>query len=183
MGRRYHSYKKWKSNHKHNTHYPYQKSHNNNKNYTTHNHKKYNSHKSRHYKKSIFSRTWIKALLWLSISIITAMVTIKFNYEFLNYINAFVWIIFSFYLYAGAFRFINSLNMANDLSLWLLRIISSIVSLLSFYFGIIILLSLYLTRGNPFFVGFGIITLGLGLLAAFMTFRTERGYSKTFFIR
>ncbi|MDD5416517.1 MAG: hypothetical protein PHU12_00915 [Candidatus Aenigmarchaeota archaeon] len=98
--------------------------------------------------------------------------------ELFGWINTILWLVFAFYLYSGAFHYTNSLDMSNDLAMWVSRIIGGVIAFFGLYFGFALLVanSLFMGGTNALSVGIAIIFLGLGLLGIFMLFRTKRRY-------
>lgn len=121
----------------------------------------------------------LRVLTFGIIAFICSFVAFNFkDVEIFGWINTIAWLIFAFYLYRNVFHYVNSLDMANDLSMWISRIIGGIIA----FFGLFISFFSYgfstvMTGGSdPLSTGLSIVFFGLGLLGCFMLFRTKRRY-------
>jgi len=145
--------------------------------------KKYYKHSKSRKTKFSGLKLWHKIIISFIIAVIISILSINFDFGFLGFLNFVGWVVFSFYLYKRAFIFVNSLDLANDLYLWLLRGLGVVIAGVGLYFGLLILLAGSIFGLDAFSVGTSIIFLGLAALGIFMVFRSKRRYPHLFINR
>lgn len=115
-----------------------------------------------------------EAIISVVVSLFIASLAFHFNDPTLKLINLLSWIVADYFVYRGAFGFINNLDLSNDLNLWVMRIIAAIVGILGVIFGGWIFLIGLMTDMDPLSIGLGTVLLGLVVLSIFMEFRGKR---------
>lgn len=123
---------------------------------------------------SIFSKSLIFAIL-------TYLLATYFSTNiFFILLEIGAWIFFSIILYWKVFKWINGINMGNDLSFFCLRILGGGIVLIGFCYGVSILYT-SIFYNNTSLINIPILTLlvGLIILGFFIAFRTGRRYNIT----
>jgi len=118
-------------------------------------------------------KDWKIILLLFAISITIAYVAFEIKNGFLNFLNVVSWIVLAVYLYKDVFKYINSLDMSNDLIFWISKIISGIGTFICLFLGLFFISA----HQNQLITGLGILFIGAGLLGLFVLFRTKRNYN------
>jgi hypothetical protein len=91
------------------------------------------------------------------------------------FLEVLAWIYFSYYIYRGVFRWVNRINLGNDLAFFGLKALAVIIILVGFYVGFAVLLSFVLVKNfTSLGVILSILLLGLMVLCGFILFRTNR---------
>jgi len=148
---------------------------------------KHNHSRNRHYDDSYqrkmpiklsmphFGR-WNNIICSLIISIIIAIIAFNTQNGFLKFLNIVSWAVFSFFLYKNIFYFVNSVDLSDDLKYIGMRIAGVVISVIGFIFGSIFFFWGFIGNADPMTMGISMVLFGLGVLGAFMTFRTNRRY-------
>ena len=165
-----------------------------------HHHHKNRHHKNYHYKNYYPPETYRRGIkinqFWISfiLAIASLIATIYFPNNFTFFLELVFWSYFSFNLYIKAFRKIDDISMASDLSTFFMRIIGVGIVFLSIFIYIILTaafnpfnaskynnpnlammaLASSFNTIDPFAAPIFIVCSGLGLMGLFMIFRFNR---------
>lgn len=119
-------------------------------------------------------KDWKKILIFAITSITLSIIAYYFQNGFLKFINLVSWLIFTFYTYKGLFSLTNLLDLSNDLILWVLKIVGSILVIIGLFLGGSFFIGGLILNSDPLSMGLGTLLLGSGFLGVFMVFRTRR---------
>lgn len=120
-------------------------------------------------------RGWKVILLLVAVSIVIAYFTHQLENDTLGVLNVISWSALAFYLYKDVFKWVNHLDMSNDLTFWLSRIVALILCFIGITVGGVFI-SVGSAINSPINTGLGILFFGMAFLGAFMLFRTKRRY-------
>lgn len=114
------------------------------------------------------------AIISVAIAIFIAALAFHFNNPTLKTINLIAWVVADFFVYSGAFGYVNNLDLSNDLTYWVMRIVGGLIGVIGLFFGGLFFFAGLASNMDPISIGIGILLLGLFLLAAFIELRGKR---------
>lgn len=120
-------------------------------------------------------RNWHVLEISLIAAIVSGILRYRLNLGYLTGVSAVFWTIFMLSLYLRVLKWINRLDMRNDLSLWTLRIAGSLMIGIGVFFGLF-MIPFSVVFGDPFSIGISILISGLIIPGAFALFRSTRRY-------
>lgn len=155
----------------------------NNKSYSPKRQKNYYHTKSNYNKKNKLMNLFGKKVI-VSFLIVIGLgyLADNFTLPYVSGLSQISWAVFTFYLLKNVFVYVNKLNMANDLSMWVSKIISFFLALFGLFFGFI-LYGASEINGSSYSAGLGILFFGISILGGFMLFRANRRYGHVYINR